>query len=460
MQTTQDNYIAQQVYQGLVTFDVTAKPPFPVIPVLAKSYEVSKDAKMITFKLRKGVQFHHGYGELTSEDVVFSLGRHLDPKVASRARTHLRDVDRIEALDNYTVRIYMKVPSAFSLMRNLSWQYAGFIVSKKAVKKLGDKYKRMPVGTGPYYFDRCEPGEKVVLKKFDKYWRTPARIDEIEFWVIPEEMVGLGALEKGDLDLVSFTQLGSYARAKKIKGTYIAETLGARMYHFYINHKMKPMDDIRVRRALAHALDLKGIAARIGPEANPFPSPLSPIVFAGTDEFWRYDYDLDKARKLLAEAGYPKGFQLRLIYNRGHLYEPMCLEVKNCWDKVVNVKLEMIERAVYRKTIKQYKHHVAHWGMSRYAPYLYAQCFQTGGSRNYSQYSNPKVDEFIKNATTAPNEKESWKYWREFQKLATEDVANYWTANQRSLAAVTNRLKGVVIMPFPGLVDLEKAYFK
>jgi peptide/nickel transport system substrate-binding protein len=179
---TQDRIVVQQIYQGLVTFDCTVEPPYPVVPVLAKSYEVSEDGKMITLKLRKGVQFHHGYGELTSEDVVFSLKRHQDPKIASRAKAQFRDVERIEAPDKYSVRIHLKDSSAFSLIRNLAWQTGGFILSKKAALKLGDKVARKPIGTGPYYFDRWEPGEKVVLKKFDKYWRTPARIDEIEFW--------------------------------------------------------------------------------------------------------------------------------------------------------------------------------------------------------------------------------------------------------------------------------------
>ncbi len=194
LHSTQDRLIGQQVYQGLVTFDVTVEPPFPIIPVLAKSYEVSKDAKTITFKLHTGVQFHHGYGEFTSEAVLFSLQRHLDPKTASRAKAELADVGRIEAVDKYTVRIHLKAPTAFSILGNLAWQNSGFILSKKAAAKLGNKIERMPIGTGPYSFVKSLPGEKVILKKFEKYWRTPAKIDEIEFWIITEETVALGAL--------------------------------------------------------------------------------------------------------------------------------------------------------------------------------------------------------------------------------------------------------------------------
>lgn len=105
--TVCDRSIAHNVFQGLVTFDNTAEPPFPIIPVLAQSYEVSEDGKMITFKLHKGIQFHHGYGEFTSEDVVFTVQRHLDPKGASWVKKQFEDVERIEAPDKYTVKIYL-----------------------------------------------------------------------------------------------------------------------------------------------------------------------------------------------------------------------------------------------------------------------------------------------------------------------------------------------------------------
>jgi peptide/nickel transport system substrate-binding protein len=430
-----DRIIAQNVFQGLVTFDYLAEPPYPIIPVLAKSYEVSRDAKMITFKLHKGVQFHHDYGELTSEDVVFSLQRHLDPKVASWAKSQLADVERIDAPDKYTVRIYLKVPSARSLLGNLAWQNAGFVLNKKAVLKLGDK--------------------------FGDYWRTPAKIDEIEIWVVPEEIVALGALEKGDLDIASVTESGSARRVKAIKDIDLVQAKGSTSaYHLYLNNKKKPLDDVRVRRALAHALDIKGIIERLGPQfLRYFPSPLPPALFAATDEFWTYEYNLDKARQLLAEAGYPKGFELRMIYKKGRLYEPVALEVQNSWRKVVDVKLELIEKAVFTKTVKQFNHHVAVWSRGRNVPYLFAQVYETDSPVNLSKYSNPKVDEAVKRAKSAATEEEARKYWREFQRLIVGDVANMWIASAGSIAAVSKKVKGIAIIA-RGVYDLEKAYIE
>ena len=452
----QDRLIAQQVLQCLVTFDVDTNPPHPIIPVLAKSYKISDDGKLLTFTLHEGVQFHQGYGEMTSEDVVFSIMRHLDPKVASVAKSQVIDIDKIETPDKYNVKIYLKNSSALTLIQNLAWQNAGFILSKKAYEKLGSKMERMMIGTGPFYFDNWDSGEKVILKKFEKYWRTIPKIDVVEFWIIPEEIVGLGALEKGDLDVAPVSQLGSYERAKNLKNISIKTAKGnVWQYPFIVNFKMKPMDDIRVRRALAHALDVKGICSRIGPLVVPFPSPLAPAVFAATDEFWKYDYNVEKAKKLLTEAGYPNGFELRLIYNKAVLYEPITLEVKNYWDKIVNVKLELVERAVYSQRIKQYNHHVAGWGIARTAPYLYAEWYETGSGRNYGQYSNPKIDEIISNAKNAKNEEEAQMYWRDFQKEATDDLAIYIPAVGGNVQAVSNTVNGLKLYPYTGLLEFE-----
>ncbi len=456
---TQDRLVAQQVFQGLVTFDYTANPPYPVIPVLAKSYEVSKDAKMITFKLQQGVQFHGGYGEMTSEDVVFSLERHLDPKVASAAKQELEDIERIEAPDKYTVKVLLKVSSGLSLLRSLAFQNAGFVMSKKAVTSLEKKIERMPIGTGPFYFDRWNPNEKVILKKFSNYWGTPAKLDEIEFWVIPEEIVAMGALEKGDLDLSSMTKLGSYPRAKAMKGVQIVEAKGgARAYTLYINNKMKPTDDLRVRKALAHALDVKGICERLGPQVAPFPSPFAPVVFSATDEFWKYDYNPEKAKQLLAEAGYPKGLELKVMYYNSDLFEPIVLEVQRSFKTAnVDLKLEYVEQAIWLKKFREFDTQLAVWSLARYVPYLFAEGYQTGAARNYAKYSNPETDELIKKAKSATTDDEARKYWRDFQKKVTDDAVNFWVANGKSLVAIKNSVKGVVVMPTPGLYTLENA---
>jgi peptide/nickel transport system substrate-binding protein len=325
------------------------------------------------------------------------------------------------------------------------------------VTTLGKKIERTPVGTGAFYFDRWNPGEKVVLKKFGSYWGTPAKIDEVEFWVIPEEIVALGALEKGDLDLSTMTKLGSYPKA--MKGIKVVESKGgARMYTLYINHKMKPTDDLRVRRALAHALDIKGICDRIVPQLASFPSPFAPIVFAATDEFWKYDYDPEKAKRLLAEAGFPQGVELKLMYYNSDLFEPITIEIQRSFKTAnIELKLEYVEQAIWLKKFREFETQLAVWSLARYVPDLFAEGYQTGAARNYSKYSSPETDEIIEKARSAASEDDAKKFWREFQKKVTDDAVNFWVANGKSLVAIKNNVTGVVVMPTPGLYILSNA---
>jgi peptide/nickel transport system substrate-binding protein len=451
-------FIAQQVFQGLLEFDLNAEPPYPMIPSLAKSYEVSEDARMVTFKLQEGVRFHGGYGEFTSGDVVFTLQRYKDPKVAAKIRRHLADVERIEAPDKYTVKLYLKEPTAFTLLGNLAWGI--YISSKRAVEELGDKIEKKPIGTGPFYYAEWIPGEKVVLKKFEDYWRSPAKIDNIEIEIVPEEGVALGALGKGRLDLVVITQPASVIMAETMKDVYIAEAKGpAWQNNALLNHKAKPLGDLRVRKALCYALDVEGMVKRVGKLAVPWPGMLPPGVFSATDEFWTYTYDIGKAKQLLAEAGYPNGFELVIIYHKDMLYENVAIELQRSWGNIVDVKLKKIEHAVYYKTIHEHNYHVAIWALTRLVPYLIAERTMTGAPENRTQYSNPELDEVIKKAYHAKTEGEAKKYWRKWQQIAHEDVIQINPFLMNHLAAVNNKLKGLALHPYVRIVDLERAYF-
>jgi peptide/nickel transport system substrate-binding protein len=338
------------------------------------------------------------------------------------------------------------------------------MVSKKAVQKLGKKIALKPIGTGAFYFDTWSPGEKVVLKKFKDYWGTPAKADEVVVWVMPEETVALRAVEKGELDLTPITQQGSYAIAKSIKNAFILESGGAAYHHhLFFNGSQPPLTDRRVRRALIHALDLKGLDKRLGPQTGYWPSPLPSAVFSATPEFWKYEYDVNKAKKLLAEAGYPKGFELKLIYKHEAINEQIALNVVDYWKKICDVKLQLLDRAMYYPKVREFKHHVAFIFITRFSPYLYGQFYQKGSPRNFYNHSTPEIDRIITKGKTATSEEESKQYWREFQKAVTEEAFGVWTGTLKSQMLVSNRVKGLSpksLLPYRGLVDLKDAYFK
>ncbi len=466
LHTAADRLVVQQVMEGLVQLDWTQAPPFPVKPRLARSYEVSEDGKTITFQIHEGIQFHGGYGELTADDVAYSLKRHMDPAVGSVEGSNFKDVQDVQAIGPYTVVVTLKTPSALTFLPLLAWQGSGMIVSRRAVEALGTEYQRHPIGTGPYQFVEWRTGVEVVLKKFDGYWGAPEwgfgspAYDEIHCLIIPEDTLALDALETGELDVVGLVEKGSISRAEAIPGVALSSSLGGSWQHIiFFNHTKAPMNNLKVRQALAYALDLPTIAKRLGAMQKMYPSPFNEVCTASTDEFWTYGYDPEKARQLLAEAGYASGLEINFIYPKVYMYEDVVLEVVQYWTQIgVKVNLSVVEYGVYQKTVLARQQDACLWSMTRFAPYLYAQSYITGGPQNYFGYSNPQLDALIAQAAAEGNEQEASVLWREVQKQICDEAIGIYPAEQIAWVAVSNKVAGLTVIPFSTLVDLAGAH--
>src|SRR5215471_18278534 len=193
----QSQAIARFMFRGLTRFAIkdgkvtTAETE----PDLAESWTLSPDGTVWTFKLRKGVQFHKGYGEMTAEDVKFSLERQINKTPGTRYGVNLEIIKSIEVVDPHTIQIALKSFDPIFLLRMVGYQN-GYIVSKKAAEK-PDQFKWNPIGTGPFYLDRHVPREKIVLKAFDKFVGGRPQIDEINWYDVPEDATKLIGLEKG-----------------------------------------------------------------------------------------------------------------------------------------------------------------------------------------------------------------------------------------------------------------------
>src|SRR5262245_41234755 len=198
----QSQAISRFMFRGLTRFAIkdgkvtTAE----VEPDLAESWAMSPDGMLWTFKLRKGVQFHKGFGEMTAEDVKFSFERQINKTPGTRYGVNLDVSKSIEILDPHTVQIALKAYDAIFLLRMVGYQQ-GYIVSKKAAEK-ADQFKWSPIGTGPFFFERHAPREKIVLKAFDKFPGGRPQIDEVQWFDVPEDATKLIGLEKGTFDML------------------------------------------------------------------------------------------------------------------------------------------------------------------------------------------------------------------------------------------------------------------
>lgn len=466
-----DRTIIQNVYQGLVEFDYsTNKVPLPLRPVLAEKYETSSDGGAITFTLRKGVQFHHGYGEFTSEDVKFSILRHKDPKTKSNVREMFEIVTAVETPNKYTARVMLNKPYAQTLLGQFAWQ-DGYILSKKAAETLGDKLATFPVGTGPWEFDSWTPRKEIVLRKFQNYYDKGPGFDRIVFRIAVEEAVSFAGLEAGDLDVVAISQRGARQIASRIKGVHTLSSAGAmEQQYLYLQMKEsapsykkydKPLTKLKVRQALAHALNYEELNKSLGPDAHFFGSPFSEIVSGATGKYWKYDYDLPKAKQLMKEAGYDKPFDLVVIYYPKVMYfEPMALQLKHYWDevgKLVNVILMPIERANYFAKVRGGEWDVSVWGVARMTPYLYSDFVKTGATRNYVGFSNAEVDALIEKAAGAKSAEEAREAWDGVQRIAVDNLPMIWPAAIIAGAAVRDGISGVIPLPMFDMLDLREA---
>jgi len=308
---TNDYAIAANVFSTLIGYKPGTRE---MVPDLAVKWEISLDGKEYTFYLRKGVKFHRGYGELTAEDVKFTFERILDPKTKARYPDFFKAIDEIIVVDKYTVKFKLKYPDPAFLTYLAPWRNS-FIVCKKAVLKMGDeKFAEQPVGTGPFMVKEWnkETGDVVLVANPDYYGEKP-KVDKVIYKVIEDPYTQYLALEKGEVDMVSLdvSISGLLERAKNNPNVEVYEKVGGGSLSLTFNLKDPILKDVRVRRAIAHAINrteivmdlLKGTMA----EAKGF---LSPAYICYTEDIPQYPHDPDKAKQLLAEAGYPNGFEI------------------------------------------------------------------------------------------------------------------------------------------------------
>jgi peptide/nickel transport system substrate-binding protein len=260
------------------------------------------------FYLRKGVTFHDGT-PFNAAAVKFTLDRVLDPKTPARGRSWLGPVTGATVVDSSTVDVLTSSPFG-PLLNHLTMVFVVGIVSPDAVKKWGDDFGRNPVGTGPFRFEEWKSNQSITLARNDRYWGPKAYLDRVVFRVIPEESARTIAYDRGDIDVLLRAAPVELERLRRDKRTQINETPGLRIIYVGLNSSMPPLDDVRVRRALAHAIDVKGINTYVVENAMlPARSVIAPVVFGFKDTQLpeKYAYDPERARRLLGEAGYAPG---------------------------------------------------------------------------------------------------------------------------------------------------------
>ena len=334
---------------------VKPMPGKPQAPSLAESWTVSPDGLVYEFALRKGVKFHNG-DALTAEDVKFSFERYKGA-AASQLRARVASVDVVDA---HRIRYRLKQPWAdFMTFFGTPATGAAWIVPKKYVEKVGDEgFKKAPVGAGPYRFVSFTPGVELVLEAYEGYWRKTPSVKRLIFKSVPDETTRLAMLKRNEADVAYSIRGELAAEIKRTPGLSLKATSGAftEWISFLDQWDPKsPWADRRVRLAANLAIDRQALndAEYLG-----MARPTATIIPAAFDFAWTapvYPFDPAKAKALLAEAGYPGGFDVGQI-TADIVYAPIAEAVGNYLQAVgMRVKVRPMERAAVIKAMQEKK---------------------------------------------------------------------------------------------------------
>ena len=365
--TTQDKPMTGWMFNGLVRYKPGSADLATLEPDLAEKWTRSPDGLVWTFTLRKGVKFHRGFGELTADDVVFSLNRAGDPKASSFSGDY-RSFAKVEALDPLTVRITLKepVPSLLHLVANF---HGGNIVSKKAVEQMGDDFKLKAIGTGPFMVDEYKPKESITFVANKDYFRGAPKLDRIVYRFIQADAARDLAFQSGEIDVIYGRQDQKWVeRMKSMPGVIVDVVRPAELTLLHFNITQKPLDDIRVRRAIATAIDNRQIVKFTGDVMSAPGRSVVPIGYLGFDDSTPIPGggDAAKAKQMLAEAGFPNGITLKQV----HTSLPSMLSVAQVVQAQlkkagIDLQLEVVDHQTFHANIRKDLSQVVYYSAAR-----------------------------------------------------------------------------------------------
>jgi peptide/nickel transport system substrate-binding protein len=365
--TTQDKPTTGWVFNGLVRFKPGSGDLDGLEPDLAESWEKSADGLTWVFKLRKGVKFHRDYGELTADDVVYSLKRASDTKTSSFSGDYASFAN-VEAVDPYTVKITLKtpVPSLLGLVANY---HGGMIVSKKAAEALGEDFRLKAIGTGPFMIDEYKPKESVTFVANPNYFRGKPKIDKIVYRFIPADAARDLAFQSGEIDVIYGRQDQKWVeRAKEQKDAIVDVVRPAELALLHINQTQKPLDNIKVRQAIAYAIDNNQIAAFMGSLVAEPGKSVVPKGYLGYDDSTKIPCcDANKAKQLLAEAGYPQGVTIKAIQtNLPSMLSVMQVVQAQLKKGGIDLQLDVVDHQTFHANIRKDLSQVNYYSAARF----------------------------------------------------------------------------------------------
>ncbi|MDD2206884.1 MAG: ABC transporter substrate-binding protein [Aminobacterium sp.] len=412
--------VTKHINEPLVTVDGKTKK---LVPVLAERWEILDD-HTYKFYLKKGVKFHNG-DELTAEDVVYSLKRvTTSESVFAKSKGKFIDPEGFEIIDKYTVIVRTRGPVG-GWLDSMKHPYAS-IFCKRAVEEGGKEYFRNPVGTGPFKFKSWIKGERIELTAFEDYHGKKPNFKNFNVLVLPDDSSRVIALETGTVDMIYSVPPNDCQRLKESEKVKVVEAPGLVLTFLDMNTQKKPLNDPKVRLALEYAVNKEAYNAVVYQGTSSIPNgPLLSACTFSPENVKTYPYNLEKAKELLKEAGYPDGMTLELWVSNFQDQVNGATVIQSMLAQIgIKVNIQVFESAVFDDHVKKHTHDllISRWGMqtNRDAGQYWLPLFHSSNvnSSNWTLLSDKELDTYIDTANiTIDTEKRTELFQKAWDRL-------------------------------------------
>jgi len=475
------------IFEGLVEYEAGSTE---IKPALATSWTTSAAGTEITFKLRRGVKFHDGT-DFNADAVVFSFARQYDQSHPFHQYGEwvywgymFSDVDRVEKIDDYTVKLIMKAPNS-SIMTSLA-MFTVAIVSPANAEKYGEDMFRHPAGTGPFKFVDWVKDDHITLAKNEDYWRDPPELDQLIFKVIPDTSARLLALEVGEIQGMEYPDPNDFDRIKDNSDLVLMSEPGMNVGYMAMNTGYGYIDDNgngirdagegpdrtpgflealtkkKVRQAINYAIDKKSIVDNLYlGTASVAKNGMPPFMLGYNDDIRDYEYNPAKAKQLLAEAGYPNGFEVQLHVmpvSRPYMFDPPKIgeAIQSYLGAVgIDVSIYQVDWGTYLQETESGMHNMCLLGWTgdngdpdNFMNVLYGpNSANIGAAGNYAFILREDLQDALTAAVRTYDVNERARYYKLAQEIIHEEAGWVYIAHANQNLAFRKNVKGYVLHP-------------
>lgn len=437
------------VFEGLVKTDTEGN----MVPALAESFEISESGDTFTFKLRKGVKFHNGK-EMTAEDVLYSLNRAWGKDTGEPLVSAFSAVESIESPDPETILIHLSVPN----IEFLSYLTTAILPCDYADQAVA------PIGTGPFVFVSRSVQENIIMEKFADYWGEAAHLDKVTFKIIENSDALVMALRSGSVDLSTHriasevTEIGDEYETL-VGNTNIVQAL-------YLNQDIKPLKNLKVRQALNYAVNVREVID-LTDDGNG--TPVGSSMYPAFRKYFipelsdAYPYDPEKAKSLLAEAGYPNGFDLTITVPSNYVMHVNTAQViAEQLKKVgINVKINLVEWATWLSQVyqgREFEATVTGFDASAMTARAMLERWCSDSPKNMINFENEEYDSVMAEAAVCPDPEKQTELYKRAETILSEEAANVYIQDPSELTVIRKGLSGYRTYPL-FVMDMAALYY-